>query len=132
MDWEAEVKELYMKNPEEELLTGSKLPDMTVLEAKLNELDKRKKYEVYEEVPDNGQTTISVRWVCTEKDTEKGKVTKARLVARGYEEEDNMFRKDSQTSSKESLRMTLIIIASQAWKINCLDIQSAFLQGSCI
>ena len=32
-----------------------------------------------------------MRWVCTEKDTEKGKVTKARLVACGYEEEDSMF-----------------------------------------
>ena len=39
--------------PEEVLLTGAKLLDMTVLEAKLNELDKWKKYEVYEEVPDN-------------------------------------------------------------------------------
>ena len=40
---------------------------------------------------------MSVRWVCTEKDTEKGKVTKARMVARVYEEEDSMFRKDSPT-----------------------------------
>ena len=132
VDWKAEVKEWYMKNPEEVLLTGSKLPDMTVLEAKLNELDKWKKYEVYEEIPDNGQKTISVCWVGTEKNTEKGKVTKARLVARGYEEEDSMFRKDSRTCSKESLHMTLTIIASHGWKINCLDIQSAFLQGSCI
>ena len=95
-----------MKNPEEVLLTGSKLLDMTVLETKLNELDKWKSYEVYEEVPDNGQKTISVRWVCTEKDTEKGKVTKARLVTREYEEDDNMFRKYSPTCSKESLHMT--------------------------
>ena len=72
---------------------------MTVLEAKLIEPDKRKKYKVYEEVPDNGQKTISVCWLCTEKDAEKGKVTKACLVARGHEEEDNMFRKDSPTCS---------------------------------
>ena len=75
-----------MKNPEELLLTGSKLPDMTVLETKLNELDKWKKYEVYEEVPDNRQKTISLCWVCTGKHTEKGKVTEARLVAHVYEE----------------------------------------------
>ena len=114
MDWKAEVKERYMKNPEEVLLTGSKLPDMTILEDRLNEPDKWKKYEVYEEVPDNGQKTISVRWVCTEKDTEERKVIKACLVACGYEEEDSVFLKNSAT------------------KINCLEIQSAFLQGSCI
>ena len=118
--------EWYMKNPEEVQLTESKLLDMTALEAKLNELDKWKKYEVYEEVPDNGQKTISVHWVYTEKDTEKGKVIKACLVARGYEEDSNVS-KDSPTCSKESIHMTLTIIASHGWKINCLEIQPAFL-----
>ena len=42
-----------MKNLEEVLPTGSKLINMTVLEAKLNELCKWKKYKVYEEVSDN-------------------------------------------------------------------------------
>ena len=46
------------------------------------------------------------------------------------EEEDSMFRKDYPACSKEGLRMTLTIIASHGCKINCLDIQSAFLQGS--
>ena len=55
---------------------------MKVLDDKLIELDKSKKYDVYEEVLDNEQKIISVRWVCTEKDTPKLKVTKARLVAR--------------------------------------------------
>ena len=105
---------------------------MTILAAKFNELDKWKKCEVYEEIKVNGQNTISVHWVCTEKDTEKGKVTKACLVAHGYKEEGSMFRKDSPTCSKESLHMTLTIIASHDWKFRCLDIQSAFLQGSCI
>ena len=41
-----------------------------------------------------------------------------------------MFRKDSPTCPKESLHMTLTIIASHGWMINCLDIQSAFLQDS--
>ena len=73
-----------------------------------------------------------MRWVCTEKDTEKGKFTKAHLVPHGYEEEDSMFRKDSSACSKESLRMTLTIIASHGSKMNCLNRQLAFLQGSCI
>ena len=37
VDLKAEVKEWYMNNPDEVLLTGSKLLDMTVLEAKLND-----------------------------------------------------------------------------------------------
>ena len=88
VDWKAEGKEWYMKSLEEGLLTGSKLPNMPVWEAKLNELHNWKKYKAYEEVPANEQKTISVLWVSAEKDTEEGKVTKVCLVARGYEEEE--------------------------------------------
>ena len=89
------------------------------------ELDKWRDYDVYEEVEDHGQQTISVRWVVTSKD---GK-PKARLVARGFEDNENEARTDSPTCSKMNLRLIMAITASKDWKINSLDIQSAYLQG---
>ena len=58
-------------------------------------------------------------------------VIKARLVARGFEEENlNEIRKDSPTCSKENLRIVLAIISSRQWQASSLDVKSAFLQGN--
>ena len=67
--------------------------------------------KVYDEVDDEGQDYISVRWVLTEKEVNEKKIRKARLVARGYEESSE-FRRDSPTCSKQSIRVCLLIIAS--------------------
>ena len=51
-------------------------------------------------------------------------------MARGFEEgEDSSIRRDSPTCMKESLRLTLVTAASKGWRIESLDIKSAFLQG---
>ena len=99
-------------------------------QAKQNELSSWKSLGVYDEVIDVGQRTISVRWVCTEKEINGEKKNKARLVARGYEEDEmESFNKDSPTCSKESLRAMITVINAKFWKINSLDIKTAFLQG---
>ena len=99
-------------------------------EAKQQELDKWKQFKTFDEVPDKGEKTISTRWVCTRK-IKGGKVVyKARLVARGFEEDSKSLRTDSPTCSKESLRITLAIISSCSWKLHSLDVRSAFLQGT--
>ena len=61
------------------------------------------------EVIDQGQRHISVRWVVTPKLDNGIWKTKARLVARGFEETENNFRTDSPTCLKESLRVALTI-----------------------
>ena len=53
---------------------------------------------------------------------------KSRLCARGFEEEQN-FRTDSPTCSREGLRFALSVIASNKWQLNSLDVKTAFLQG---
>ena len=53
---------------------------------------------------------------------------KARLVARGFQETDKL-QKDSPTANRESIRLLLIIAVSMGWKLKCLDVKSAFLQG---
>lgn len=53
---------------------------------------------------------------------------KARLCVRGYEEIQD-FRTDSPACSRESIRISLAIVASKGWDINSIDIKRAFLQG---
>ena len=92
------------------------------------ELEKWREYDVFEEVENVGQKVISTRWVLTSKD---GK-SKARLVARGFEDNDIDKRTDSPTCSKMNLRLVIAIAASKSWKIHSLDIQSAYLQGQAV
>lgn len=99
--------------------------------AKADELANWKRNGVYTETVDEGQRAISTRWVCTVKQTEKGPTTKARLVARGFEEYDkDKFEKDSPTCSQEALKVVLAVMAQQEWQPHSMDIKAAFLQGS--
>ena len=59
-----------------------------------------------------GQRCISVRRVVTPKLIEGEWKTKARLVARGFEESSSQFRTDSQTCMRESIRIMLAISTS--------------------
>ena len=94
------------------------------VKAKLTELEKLKKFDTYEEVPDCGQFAISTTWVLWHKEDE----IRARLVARGYED-DKSYPRDSPTIGKTAMRVTMSVAASQGWKIQTTDIKSAFLQG---
>lgn len=94
------------------------------LKAKILELEKLKEYKVYDEIPENGQTVLSTRWVMTM----KGDKPRARLVVRGFEEEESV-QTDSPTVSKCAMRLMFVIAASKSWKIKTTDIKSAFLQG---
>ena len=73
-----------------------------------------KDHDVFTEIPDDGQKRITVRWVISEKSIDGNNSTKARLVARGFEEgEDSSIRRDSPTCMKETLRLTLVTAASK-------------------
>ena len=100
-----------------------------VVNAKEKELDNLDENEVYELVPDDGQFTISTKWIITEKMKAGEVITKARLVARGFEENTEELRTDSPTCSKQSLRMVFATTATMKWTLHSLDITSAFLQG---
>ena len=123
VNWREEIEEWKEVEPEEVLISYA--PSHDVMDAMFKELEKWRDYDVYDEVEDIGQKLISVRWVYTEKD---GK-SKARLVARGFEDNEVNARKDSPTCSKMNLRLIIAIAASKGWKINSVDIQSAYLQG---
>ena len=93
--------------------------------AKLEELNKLIAFDTYKVVNDEGQERITTTWVLTEKGTEK----RARLTARGFQEEGE-FPTDSPTVQKHSMRLLLAIAATEGWDICTTDISSAFLQGS--
>ena len=101
-----------------------------VKEAMNEELKQFQQYNVYTEMENTGQVTISTRWVVTEKTVNNGKdkITKARLVCRGFEEITNEPL-DSPTVSKVSLRLVFCIMMNKGWKCESLDIKGAFLQS---
>ena len=66
----------------------------------------------------------------TEKIIEGVSRTKTWLVAWRFEEiNGNNIRKDSPICGKENLRLIILIINLNGWKISTMDIKSAFLQG---
>ena len=102
-----------------------------MIQAKQVELQNWKDMEVYEEIKDQGQKVISTRWVITEKICEGQKGAKACLVARGFEDEDQI-PSDSPTAAKSTLRTVLAITANEGWIIETIDIKAAFLQSRTI
>ena len=86
--------------------------------------------DVYEDVFDvDGVWPISLRWVLTEKEEDGAKFHKARLVARGFEEDTSDLVTRSTTVSRDSTRGFLAMLASYRWKPSSMDVKTAFLQG---
>ena len=106
------------------MVPWSKHNDPDCVKAKMVELGNLKGFDTYMEVKDVGQTRISSKWLLTH----KGEEVRARLVARGFEEEEEL-RCDSPTVGKSSIRIFLAMAASKGWKVKTTDIKSAFLQG---
>lgn len=75
---------------------------------------------------DLGQSSMSVRWVITEKITGSKHI----INARGFEEDREYLRKDSPTCSKEAVRLALAFTSTKKWMHHSLDVKAAYLQGS--
>ena len=98
------------------------------VQAKEKELNAFHQFGVYDLVKDEGQSKISSMWVLTKKNIDGRMATKARLVARGFQEA-NSIQSDSPTCHKDSFKIFLCVAASNQWSLECTDIKSAFLQG---
>ena len=53
---------------------------------------------------------------------------KARLVARGFEEDSSNFTKDSPTYSRKCPGLVFATAVTMSWDIVAIDIKAAFLQ----
>lgn len=91
-----------------------------IMQAKEKELNAWKSNNVYEECEEVSKTPITLRWILTEKRVDGNRVVKARLVARGFEENFDE-RCDSPTCSKEYLRLALALITANKWIVKSLD-----------
>ena len=100
-----------------------------VVDAKDRELVNLANNKVFKVVPFVNQVTVSSRWVITEKYKSGKKIIKARLVARGFEEDTSRLRKDSPTCSRECLRLVFLTASLMSWRLQSIDITAAFLQG---
>ena len=102
------------------------------LEAKEKELKNWDDFGTFSEVQDEGQKTLGLNWILTEKVVDGKPVVKARLCVRGDLEEPNELRTDSPTINKTNIKLFLLIAASKGWDVKTADIRCAFLQGSII
>ena len=119
LDWQKRTEDVNVV-----LIPKHRHRENECVQAKQEELQKLQKFKVYEEVEDKGQSLISTRWVLVD----KGDKIKARLVARGFEEEFDC-QCDSPTIGKSAVRVFLTIVASFKWAVKTTDIKSAYLQG---
>lgn len=101
----------------------------SVIEAKEKELQSWRENKAYEEVNDIGQKAISTRWIVTEKVKGGERICKARLIARGFEEEMTEWEKDAPTCNAEILKFCLTVIKLKDWNCYTLDVKIACLQG---
>ena len=121
---------IQLKNTDEEIcldldsVEWERFEDTNVSQAKQAELERLRQFGAYTEVEDTGQQVISTKWVLTS----KASGIKARLVARGLEEEI-LSQTDSPTIGKSALKLFLAVVASKKWIVKTTDIKCAFLQG---
>jgi hypothetical protein len=95
------------------------------------EIEKYKSFNAFEEVVDEGQDSLPIRWVVTKHELDgKNQPLKARLCIRGdLEKNKGSVRSDSPTVGKETLKLALNIAANEGFSIKSGDIKSAYLQG---
>ena len=97
----------------------------------LNEIQKYKSFNAFEEVINAGQESVPIRWVCTRHELDgKNQPIKARMCIRGdLEQGKESLRSDSPSAGKETLKLALLIAANEGFEVKGADIKSAYLQG---
>ena len=132
VDWTDVLWWRQIENTVEQVLVLNKidLSNQDVIDAKEKEVSNLKENDVFDVVEFGGQDTVSSRWIINKRTDENGEnKIKARLVARGFEENLLDKRVDSPTCSRQALRLVFSTASTMEWEINSLDIKSAFLQG---
>ena len=130
-------QQMLLTNTEEEqevlmdIIPYSQHGNQDCVQAKLDEIDKIvNQFNAVEVVKDEGQMKISSRFVLWYKKHSDGSVqTRARLVARGYEEEDLDIPSDSPTLDQLNLKIIMLLAQSEDMELVTVDVKAAFLQG---
>ena len=130
VNWDHVVSWSELPYPEQALiLTRDQEVAQEVVDAKNVELENMLRNDVFQVVTFANQPTVSSRWIITVKYKNGRRIVKARLVARGYEEDSSAMRKDSPTCNRECLRLVFVVASLMSWELQSIDISAAFLQG---
>ena len=131
VNWDHVSEWCELPYPEQALLlTKDQEMSQDVVDAKNVEVNNMIVNKVFDKVPYDNQITVSSRWIITEKFINGIRKIKARIVARGFEEDSSSLRTDSPTCNRESLRLCFVVASINSWKIQSIDISAAFLQGN--
>jgi Reverse transcriptase (RNA-dependent DNA polymerase) len=108
--------------------------DPSALRAMVDEIASFKRFDCYEEVSSDmvsaNANIISTRWVISKNNDDGTWRSKARLVARGYEnKEKDRVSSDSPVASFAAQRLVLALLAENQWIPNSWDFTTVFLQG---
>ena len=102
-------------------------------EAKQREIQSWRENGVFREITDTGEESIDTRWVITFKSTNEGLVPKARLVARGFQDENlTKSQTESPVIGRSVIRLLISVAALNNWDIKSFDVKTAFLQSKSI
>jgi Reverse transcriptase (RNA-dependent DNA polymerase) len=108
--------------------------DPSALQAIKDEIASLKRFDCYEEVSSimvsANANIISTRWVTSKQMNDDGSWrSKARLVARGYEDKDkDKVSSDSPFASSAAQRLVLALLAEKQWFTNYWGFTTAILQ----
>nr|GEY79621.1 hypothetical protein [Tanacetum cinerariifolium] len=105
------------------------------IEAMPEELNEFERLEVWELVPQPDQVmVITLKWICKVKLDELGGIlkNKARLVARGYHQEEGINFEESfaPVARLEAIRIFLAYAANKNMVVYLMDVKTAFLNGN--
>jgi hypothetical protein len=98
------------------------------------ELENFERNQVWELVdPPPGCKPIRTKWVWKNKEGEKGEVVrnKSRLVAQGFSQEEGIDYEETfaPIARLEAIRILLAFSVTKGFKLNQIDVKSAFLNG---
>ena len=116
INWDAVRKCRPISNSKYVLVSTNDMNSEDLLNALLEELKKWRDNDVYEQITFQRQSCITLRWVNKYKMINGQKKIRSRLVARSFEENQEVPWTDSPTRAKETLRILLIVTASNKWK----------------
>jgi hypothetical protein len=116
-------------------LKPNNTPSAKYRQAKMEELKSHEEKGTWKIVPlTEGIKPITSRWVTTDKYGPDGKVTrhKARLVARGFQQEEGLDFEETFASvvKPASTRILLALAAILHWHIHQADVKTAFLNST--
>jgi hypothetical protein len=127
-------KHVFTVSAEEPASVGQAVreaPWHRAMEAELQAIEENRTWTLTELPP--GRRAIGLKWVFEVKRDERGAVMrhKARLIVKGYAQWQGVGYNEVFTpvARMEAVRLLLVLVAHEGWKVHHMDVKTAFLNG---